>query len=67
MKWPFFFREKRESELESFMKKKYNRLGTKIQQRTSNMNSLKTNEDLVLEWLTVVKPFNLHHICDICT
>ena len=46
----FIYREKRERELEGFMNKKYNRLGNKIQQRINNMNSLKTNRDLVLEW-----------------
>ena len=45
----FIYREKRERELEGFMNKKYNRLGNKIQQRINNMNSLKTNRDLVLE------------------
>lgn len=42
-------REKREEELEFFMNKKYNRLGTKLQNRTNNLNSLITDPNLVLK------------------
>lgn len=42
-------REKREEELEYFMTKKYNRLGIKIQARTNTLNSLITDEALVLK------------------
>lgn len=42
-------RQKREEELEYFMKKKYNRLGSKFQGRIVHVNTLKTNPDLVLK------------------
>ena len=44
-----FFREKREQELEYFLKKKYNKLGTKLQAKVEHVNTLKTNENLVLK------------------
>lgn len=41
--------EQREVELEGFLKKKYNRFGSKIEQRIDQLNSYKTSEDLVLK------------------
>ncbi|XP_071487627.1 cilia- and flagella-associated protein 221-like [Diadema antillarum] len=41
-------REKRESELEVFLKKRYNRLGEKIQERVSHVNTLTNDPDLIL-------------------
>lgn len=45
----FFCREKREQELDYFMRKKYNRLGTKIQTRVDTLDSLKTDSDMLLK------------------
>nr|XP_054768030.1 cilia- and flagella-associated protein 221-like isoform X1 [Lytechinus pictus] len=41
-------REKRERELELFLKKRYNKLGEKIQERVTHMNNLTNDPDLVL-------------------
>ena len=45
----FYFRERREEELEYFMTKKYNRLGAKIQSRVNTLNALITDPKLVLK------------------
>jgi len=45
----FFLRDKREQELEYFVKNKYNRLGRKIQKRMDQLNSLKTDPKLILK------------------
>ena len=44
-----YYREKREQELDSFLNKKYNRLGQKIEARVDYMNGLKSNPDLILK------------------
>ncbi|XP_030846780.1 uncharacterized protein LOC115926231 [Strongylocentrotus purpuratus] len=41
-------REKRERELELFLKKRYNKVGEKIQERVTHMNNLTIDPDLVL-------------------
>ncbi|XP_071803260.1 cilia- and flagella-associated protein 221-like [Asterias amurensis] len=42
-------REKREAELEVFLKKRYNRLGDKVQGKITHMNNLATQPDLILK------------------
>lgn len=42
-------REKREEELEYFMTKKYNRLGSKIQTRNTTLSNIVTDPDLLLK------------------
>ncbi|CAH1789213.1 unnamed protein product [Owenia fusiformis] len=42
-------REKREQELDYFLNKKYNKLGSKMQARVEQINSLKTNPDFILK------------------
>lgn len=45
----YFCREKREEELEYFMTKKYNRLGSKIQTRNTTLSNIVTDPDLLLK------------------
>lgn len=45
-----FCREKREEEIEFFMMKKYNKLGGKIQTKTTQLDNLITDPKLVLKW-----------------
>ncbi len=45
----FFCREKREQELEFFLKKKYNRLGGRFDTKVNSLNNLKTDPGLVLK------------------
>lgn len=47
----YFCREKREEELEYFMTKKYNRLGSKIQTRNTTLSNIVTDPDLLLKWI----------------
>ena len=45
----YYYRERRERELEYFLKKKYNRLGNKFKAKITGINSLKTNPNLILK------------------
>ncbi|XP_012939614.1 cilia- and flagella-associated protein 221 [Aplysia californica] len=42
-------REKREEELEYFITKKYNRLGSKVKEKVTSLNSLLSDRDMVLK------------------
>lgn len=50
----YFCREKREEELEYFMTKKYNRLGSKIQTRNTTLSNIVTDPDLLLKWTKII-------------
>ena len=57
-----FCREKRERELELFLKKRYNKVGEKIQERVTHMNNLTIDPDLVLHWPSPRWPMPGHQI-----
>ena len=61
-----FFREMRERELEYFLKKKYNKLGSKFISRVKTLDNLKTDPNLILKWIkwniNIPSPTTIIHI-----